>query len=211
MDATSLGFYSRAYSLMQLPLSFFGRPSPEFSFLQPRRCRTILSGSRRAFLTTFSLSVAVSLADLARGCDSRSRNHPRALRGEVGGDDSAPADPRAIRGVSDELQYGGSVRPRARTGYRLLLSQVIYGALVVGGSWWAGSVWGLKGVAWAVGGAMSRDVAARDEFRYTGRFCFILAVQENFISGLSTWIGSCPRTPHFNSFDAFFLLNLQSW
>jgi hypothetical protein len=42
------------------------------------------------------------------------------------------------------------VRARGHA-YRMLLSNMAYGVLVIGGAWWGGATLGLEGVAWGVG------------------------------------------------------------
>ena len=154
MDATSLGFYSRAYSLMQLPLTFFGSALSRVLFPAASKVQDDPKRFQRAFLTTFSLSVAISLP-ISLAVAILAPEIILVLYGEKWEATIPLLQILALFGVFRMSYNTAAAFVRARgQAYRLLFSQVIYGALVIGGSWWAGSVSGLLGVAWAVGGAM---------------------------------------------------------
>lgn len=154
MSASSLGFYSRAYSLMQLPLTFFGRALSRVLFPAASRVQDDPERFRRAYLATFSISVAVSLP-ISLAVAVLAPEIILTLYGEKWAATVPLLQTLALFGVF-RMSYNTAaafVRARGQS-YRLLLSQVIYGGMVVGGSWWAGTVAGLQGVAWAVGGAI---------------------------------------------------------
>lgn len=154
MDATSLGLYSRAYTLMQLPMTFFGQALSKVLFPAASRVQDDPERFRRAFLTTFSISVAVSLP-VSLMIAILAPEIILVLYGEKWAATIPLLQILALFGMFRMSYNTAAAFVRARgQAYRLLLSQVIYGALVLGGSWWAGSVWGLAGVAWAVGGAI---------------------------------------------------------
>ncbi len=154
MDATSLGFYSRAYSLMQLPLSFFGDSLSRVLFPAASKVQGDAERFQRAFFTAFSLSVAVSLP-ISLGVAVLAPEIVLVLYGDRWAATIPLLQILALFGVFRMSYNTAAAFVRARgQAYRLLLSQVIYGVLVVGGSWWAGTRWGLEGVAWSVGGAM---------------------------------------------------------
>lgn len=155
MDATSLGFYSRAYSLMQLPLTFFGRALSRVLFPAASKVQDDPARFQRAFRTTFSLSVAVSLP-VSLAIAILAPEIILVLYGEKWLETAPLLAILAPFGVF-RMSYNTAVSFVRAYGqaYRLFLSQVIYGVLVIGGSWWAGSIWGLEGVAWAVGGAIT--------------------------------------------------------
>jgi PST family polysaccharide transporter len=155
MSASSLGIYSRAFMLMELPHFFLGTALSRVLFPAASRVQSEPERFRRAYLTTFSLSVAVSTpVSLAVVILA-----PEIILTLYGGAWAAAIPLVQILSLFGmfRMSYntaGAFVRAKGHA-YRILLCQVIYGTLVVGGSWWAASLYGLEGVAWAVGGAIA--------------------------------------------------------
>ena len=155
MNATSLGFYSRAYTLMELPLVFFGSALSRVLFPAAARVQDEPERFRRAYLTTLSISVAVSLP-ISFAVVILAPEIILALYGDAW----APTIPLlqilSLFGMFRMTYNTASTFVRARGQvYRLLLCSVVYGVLVVGGSWWGASIAGMEEVAWAVGGAIT--------------------------------------------------------
>ena len=154
MDSAALGFYSRAYSLMQLPLSFLGGAISRVMFPVASRVQDQPERFRRAFLATFKLSLAFALpVSLALGVLA-----PElivALYGEKWARTVPLLQILSLFGVF-RMTYNSAaafVRAKGQV-YRLLLSQLFYATVVLGGSWYGATVGGLEGVAWGVGGAI---------------------------------------------------------
>lgn len=154
MNATSLGLYSRAYTLMNLPLSFVGSALSQVLFPSASRVQHEPERFRRAYLAAFTLSMAVSMpCSLALSILA-----PEVIL-TVYGDAWAGAVPLlqilALFGAF-RMSYntaGAFIRARGQA-YRLLASQIIYGAIVIAGSMWVIPIAGLSGVAWNVGAAI---------------------------------------------------------
>lgn len=155
MDAASLGFYSRAYALMQLPMKFFGSSLFHVLFPAAARVQDDPERFRRAFLTTFSLSVAISLP-VSLSIAIFAPEIILVLYGEKWASTIPLLQILALFGAfrMSSNTAGAFIQAKGQA-FRLLSSQIVYGFLVVCGSWWAGSVAGLEGVCWAVGGAMT--------------------------------------------------------
>ena len=154
MDSAALGFYSRAYSLMQLPLSFLGGAISRVMFPVASRVQDQPERFRRAFLATFNLSLAFALpVSLVLGILA-----PEliiALYGEKWARTIPLLQILSLFGVF-RMTYNSAaafVRAKGQV-YRLLLSQLFYATVVLAGSWYGASVGGLEGVAWGVGGAI---------------------------------------------------------
>jgi O-antigen/teichoic acid export membrane protein len=155
MNATNLGFYSRAYTLMELPLVVFGSALNRVLFPAASRVQDDAERFRRAYLTIFSLSTAVALP-ISLALVVLAPELIITLYGAAW----APTVPLlqilCLFGIFRMTYNTASTFLRARGQmYRLLVCTLLYGTLVVGGSWWAGSIGGLAGVAWAVGGAIT--------------------------------------------------------
>lgn len=154
MSATSLGYYSRAYTLMELPLTFLGSALSLVLFPAASRVQEDTERFRRAYLTTFSLSVAIALP-LSLGMVILAPELILVLYGETWAQTIPLLQILALFGVF-RMSYNNAaafIHARGRA-YGLVVSQIAYGALVIVGSWWAIGQWGLEGVAWAVGGAI---------------------------------------------------------
>jgi lipopolysaccharide exporter len=155
MSAASLGIYSRAFMLMELPHVFLGTALSRVLFPAASRVQSDPERFRRAYLTTFSLSVAVSLP-VSLGIAILAPEIILTLYGEAWAAAIPLVQILSLFGMF-RMSYntaGAFVRAKGHA-YRILLCQVIYGTLVVGGSWWAATTYGLQGVAWAVGGAIA--------------------------------------------------------
>lgn len=155
LSAADLGFYSRAYGLMQLPLRFLGGAITRVMIPVASRVQGETDRFRRAFLTTFTLSVAFSLpVSLFLAITA-----PELIL-TLYGDRWARTIPLlrilALFGMFRMSFNTAAAFVQARgQAYRLLASQVVYAGLVLGGSWWGASVAGLEGVAWGVGAAIT--------------------------------------------------------
>lgn len=151
MNATSLGLYSRAYSLMTLPLSFFGNALSSVLFPAASKVQDDPERFRRAFLTAFALSVAVSLP-VSLAVVILAPEIILVLYGDKWVATIPLLQILAMFGVF-RMSYNTAASFIKAKGqpYRMLASQLVYALLVIGGSWWAGQVAGLMGVAWAVG------------------------------------------------------------
>ena len=155
MSAASLGIYSRAFMLMELPHLFLGTALSRVLFPAASRVQSEPERFRRAYLTTFSLSVALSLP-VSLAVAILAPEIILTLYGEAWAGAVPLVQILSMFGMF-RMTYntaGAFVRAKGHA-YRILLCQLIYGALVVGGSWWAASGYGLEGVAWAVGGAIA--------------------------------------------------------
>jgi PST family polysaccharide transporter len=154
MSAASVGFYSRAYALMQLPQTFLGMALTRVLFPAAARVQADGDRFRRAYLSTFSLSVAISLP-ISLGMVVLAPELVLTLYGDSW---TQTVPLLQILGLFGVFRMGYNnvtafIHARGRT-LGLAASQVAYALLVVGGSWWAISHWGLEGAAWAVGGAV---------------------------------------------------------
>ena len=150
MDSASLGFYTRAYSLMQLPMRFIGRALSRVMFPVAARVQHQPERFRRAFLATFRLSMALSLAS-SLVLAILAPELIVALYGDRWAGTVPLLEILALFGVF-RMTYNSAaafVRAKGQV-YRLLASQVCYAGLVLGGSWFGASVAGLEGVAWGV-------------------------------------------------------------
>lgn len=146
-----LGLYTRAFNLMSLPTSAFvqGLGSVLFPVMskmqdQPARFRGayINSMSVMAFGVIPLMAFVVILA-------------PEIIIGIYGDNWAGAVAPLQILGLFGAFGalYNGTanfVRARGWV-YHILGCQVIYGTCVLGGGWIATSLWGIKGLAWAVG------------------------------------------------------------
>jgi O-antigen/teichoic acid export membrane protein len=155
LDAASLGYYTRAYTLMQLPLVFFGSALSRVLFPAAARVQDDVERFRRAYLVAMSASVAVSLP-VSLAVVILSHEIILTLYGAVW----APAAPLlqilSLFGMFRMTYNTASAFVKARgQADKLLLSTVVYGILVLGGSWWAVTAAGLIGVAWATGVAIT--------------------------------------------------------
>jgi O-antigen/teichoic acid export membrane protein len=155
MNVASLGFYTRAYTLMELPQVVFGSALSRVLFPAAARVQDDADRFRRAYLAVFSISFAIALpvslclAILA----------PEVVL-VLFGDVWKPVVPllqilclfgafrMTYNTASAFLRARGKIVP-------LLLSTIVYGALVLGGGVWAASMAGVQGVAWTVGGAIT--------------------------------------------------------
>lgn len=154
MSATSLGLYSRAFTLMEMPHSFLGSALSRVLFPAAARVQDDPERFRRAFLTSFSLSVAISLP-ITLAVAILAPEIILVLYGEKWAAAIPLLQILALFGMF-RMSFntaGAFVRARGQA-FRILIAQTLYGLLVVGGSWWGAAVGGLEGVAWAVGGAL---------------------------------------------------------
>ena len=155
LSLTSLGFYSRAYALMELPLALIGSAASRVLFPAMAQVQDDRERFRRVYLTVFSLSVAVALL-VSVAILILAPEIVLTLYGERW----APTVPLVqILGFFGmfRMSYNTAatiVKARGQV-YRLFLSQILYGLCVVAGGWWAATTVGLEGVAWAVGGAIT--------------------------------------------------------
>jgi O-antigen/teichoic acid export membrane protein len=155
MDAASLGFYTRAYTVMQLPQSFIGLALSRVLFPAASRVQDEPQRFRRAYLATLSISVTISLP-ICPGFVILAPEIILTLFGEVW----APTIPLLqILGLFGMLRMtyntaAAFVKAYGRADH-LLVSTIVYAVLVVVGSWWAARTGGLQGVAWAVGCAIA--------------------------------------------------------
>jgi O-antigen/teichoic acid export membrane protein len=154
MSATSLGYYARAYALMTLPLTFLGSALSRVLFPAASRVQHDRERFRRAYLTTLSVSVAVALP-ISLSMVILAPELILTLYGAAW----APTIPLlqilALFGAF-RMSYNNAaafIHARGRA-YGLVVSQIVYGAMVVGGSWWVIGELGLQGVAWVVGVAI---------------------------------------------------------
>jgi O-antigen/teichoic acid export membrane protein len=155
MDSASLGFYSRAYALMELPLILFGTALSRVLFPAASRVQSEPERFKRAYLISlFScvvISVPISLALVILA--------PEIVL-TVYGDKWQATVPLlqilSLFGMFSMIEYAAIafVKARGRT-KQLLISKAVYGGLVVGGGWVGAITYGLPGIAWAVGGAMT--------------------------------------------------------
>lgn len=151
MSATSLGFYSRAYSLMELPLVFFGSALSRVLFPAASRVQDEPGRFKRAYMTSMYVSIAVSLPiSLAVVVLAPEIIHA------VYGPNWAPTVPLlqilCLFGVFRMTYNTASAFVRAKGNvYQLLAATVVYGIMVVIGSWLGIKLNGLVGAAWAVG------------------------------------------------------------
>lgn len=154
MSATSLGLYSRAFTLMEMPHSFLGSALSRVLFPAAARVQDDPERFRRAFLTTFTFSIAIALpitltvAVLA----------PEIILVLYGAKWAAAIPILQILALFGAFRMSFNtaaafVRARGQA-YRMLLSNIVYGVLVLSGAWWGGLMAGLEGVAWGVGGAI---------------------------------------------------------
>lgn len=154
MGVASLGFYSRAYALMQLPQTFLGTALARVLFPAASRVQDDLERFRRAYLTTFSLSIALSLP-ISLGMTILAPELILTLYGEAWSQTIPLLQILSLFG-SFRMSYNNVtafIKAQGRA-FSLVVSQLIYAIAVVGGSWWAISLWGLEGGAWAVGVAI---------------------------------------------------------
>jgi O-antigen/teichoic acid export membrane protein len=155
MNAASVGYYTRAYALMELPLVLFGSAVSRVLFSAAARVQEDLERFRRAYLTTISLAFAISLpVSLAMAILASE------LIAVLYGETWIPAVPAlqilSVFGMFRMTYNTASAFVWARgQAYRLLGASVVYGFLVVGASWWGATRGGLAGVAWGVGVAIT--------------------------------------------------------
>jgi O-antigen/teichoic acid export membrane protein len=154
LDSASLGYYSRAFTLMELPMVVFGGSLSRVLFPAAARVQDEPARFRRAYMMALSVSVALSLS-MSVSILVFAPEIISVLYGSVW----APAIPLlqvlcafgvfrvSYNTASAFLKASGKV-------YELLWCTVAFGFLVVGGSWWAVTTAGLTAVPWAVGGAI---------------------------------------------------------
>ncbi len=155
LGARTLGLYTRAYSLMQMPTQRFVRVLTDVLFPAASKVQDDPVRFRRAYLhalTTISFFVmpAVGLLSVLA---------PELIIGIYGEEWAGAIAPLQILagfGLLRAAYNGAAAFLRAKGWvYRILACQVVYGALLFGGTWIAAQRWGLTGVAWAVSGAIT--------------------------------------------------------
>ncbi len=154
MPAASLGYYTRAYNLMQLPLTFFGRAVGSVVFPAVSRVQNDQLRLGRAYLTAFSMSWAIALSMSVIICILA----PEFVVCLYGSTWEPAAPLLSILSMFGcfrmTLNTTGEIVRACGFPLRLFACQIIYGVLVVAGSWFAAGQAGLPGVAWAVGVAI---------------------------------------------------------
>lgn len=154
MNAASLGLYTRAFTLMELPHRLLGSALSRVLFPAASRAQDDPERFRRAFLMAFSLSVALSLP-VSLTVAILAPEIILVLYGERWAASIPLLQILALFGAF-RMSYntaGAFVRARGQA-LRILLVNVCFGVLVLAGTWWAGSKAGLEGVAWGMGVAI---------------------------------------------------------
>ncbi len=150
LGASALGLYSRAYTLMYLPLNYVAQAQshvllPAYSRVQddrPRMTRGFLSG---VFLVFAFAAPAMAFMLVAAPSLVRTLYGPRWVGVIV------PLQILALFGVFRAAYHlGGAVAQSLGKPWSEFLRQIVYAALVVGGAA-VGSRWGIAGVAWGTG------------------------------------------------------------
>lgn len=155
MTAASLGIYSRAYMLMELPLTFVGLAVSRVLFPAASRVQDDPERFRRAFVAILSLSLVVAVP-LSLFMTVLAPEIVLTFYGETW---AATIPLLQILALFSALRMSFNpaeafLQARGHT-FMLFACHLVYGVLVIGGSWWAGVEGGLEAVAWAVGGAIS--------------------------------------------------------
>jgi lipopolysaccharide exporter len=155
LDAASLGFYSRAFTLMELPMVVFGASLGRVLFPAASHVQGDPERFRRAYLlaisVSMSLAVPVSLGMMVVA--------PELIH-VIYGVAWAPAAPLlqilCAFGMFRVTYNTASAFLKARGhAYQLLIATLVYGFLVVVGTAWAVKTAGLSAVPWAVGFAIT--------------------------------------------------------
>ncbi len=152
LGPSSLGFYTRAYSLMTLPRTQLSRVImsvlfPAFSRIQDDNQR-LIAGYERVVLATALISFPFLMGLLVTA---------PVFIGFVYGEKWLPTVPplqiMCVAGMMKSVStFVGSIINAKGEVMAEIRRQAIYFALLIGGTWF-GSRWGISGVAWAVVGA----------------------------------------------------------
>jgi O-antigen/teichoic acid export membrane protein len=146
LGVSALGFYSRAYALMNLPFSYCagvmsGVLFPAFASVQRDRERL-----RRAYFLTTQLTAVIAASAMASLAIAAPHLIP-AVYGARWAGVVPPVTVLCIAGYFRALYHlGGIVAQSAGMVYGELKQQIVYASLVVGGAW-LGLGYGLVGVA----------------------------------------------------------------
>lgn len=151
LGPNALGLYTRAYNLMKLPLSYFVSTLSSVLFPAAARIQSDPFRFQRVYLQSSTATNLITIPAMT-GIVILS---PELIRGVYGPQWTGAILPLQILGAFGVLRasYNNAsafVRAKGHV-YKLFMSQAVYGALVVVGSWWAAGSWGLSGVALAVG------------------------------------------------------------
>jgi len=151
LGARPLGLYTRAYKLMMLPTTHFVEALGSVLFPAVSQIQYEEEKFRRVYLQVISVMSVVALPALVVLLIV-SPELVIGVYGEQWRDAIAPLQVLAIFGLFRSLYNGQSnfIKARGRV-YALTMCQVIYGGSVLFGSWLGAKLFGLEGVAVAVG------------------------------------------------------------
>lgn len=155
MDAVSLGFYTRAYALMELPLAALGQALSRVLFPAASRAQSDIPRFRRAYQASLTLSIAVSLP-LSLFVAIFAREIIAVVYGEVWLATIPILQVLCLFGMF-RMSYNTAsafVRASGKMG-PLVFSNAVYAVMVIVGSIVGATVAGLTGVAWMVGIAIA--------------------------------------------------------
>jgi PST family polysaccharide transporter len=151
MSAHALGLYARAYTLMELPLIFFGAALSKVLFPVASRIRQDKSRFKRGYLTAMLVSVSLSLP-VSLALVILAPEIILVLFGEVWKPSIPLLQILCLFGVFRMSYNTAAAFLRAKGHvYYLFACIVIYGVAVCVGAWYFSTRQNLAGVAWAIG------------------------------------------------------------
>ena len=146
-----LGLYTRAYNLMKLPLNYFVKVLSTVLFPAASKIQHEAGRFQRVYLTSLTFTNFASIPCLLFVV-ILAREIVIGIYGPAWAGAVVPLQVLALFGIFRASYNNAGAFLRAKGSvYKILLSQVIYCAGVIGGSWAAALWMGINGVALAVG------------------------------------------------------------
>ena len=154
MNTVSLGYYTRAYMLMQLPQKFIGMALSRALFPAASAVQSDAVRFRRAYTTSLRISLLMSVP-MTAGIVVLAPEIINTLYGKAWRPAIVILQVLATFGVF-RMSYNNVTAFIHASGRTAILvgTQLVYAVLVVGGCWVAIPHAGLIGAAWAVGAAI---------------------------------------------------------
>lgn len=154
-NSASLGYYTRSYTMMEMPHGIVGLALSRVLFPAASRVQHDPVRFRRAYLTAMSVSAMISVPVSLAMCILAPELVPFLFGDQW--DASVPLLQVLCAFGMFRMMYntGAAFTKAGGIAGRLLASTIVYAGLVVAGGWWAGTTFGLIGVAWAVGVAIT--------------------------------------------------------
>ena len=150
----ALGLYARAYNLMKIPLNYFVKVLSKVLFPAASKIQHEPERFRRVYLTSLTFTNFVSIPCLLF-IVILAREIIVGIYGPQWEGAVVPLQALALFGVFRASYNNAGAFLRAKGAvYKILLTQVVYLALVIAGAWVGALQAGINGVAFAVGGAI---------------------------------------------------------